>query len=117
MEKIIIAYMPALHEGYIKFLKNHSEATLYIVSQEILDELAIEMPYFGRDVRAIDPEIILTATRSLNLVKDVKLLDQKVIEDLQKFEGEIIMPTEDISTEITKRFPSPKIKYDSVFLR
>jgi len=118
MEKIIIAYIPALHEGYVKFLKNHSAATLYMISQPIINELVIDTPYFGRDMRAVNAETLLVAVRSMKIVKDVKLLDKKEITELQTFPGEIVMPTEDISVKIAQRyFSSKKISYDSIFLR
>ncbi len=118
MKKIIIAYIPAIHEGYIKFLKSHSDADLYLIGDEIIKEIAIEIPYYGRDIRAINSDLVKEMLQSLYCVSNVYLLNSFVLERFKETEYHIIMPKEDISTELSRRyFGSKHVDFEPVFLR
>jgi dCMP deaminase len=118
MKTIIIAYIPALHEGYIRFLQMYPKAELYLMTNEIIGELGKTTPYFSRDVRAIDPELMMKAIHGLGITP-VSLLHKKAIQRFQIAEGlEIIMPTEDISIEFKKLYlPNQNVFFRSFFLR
>jgi len=119
MKKVIIAYIPALHEGYIIFLQKHPEAPLYLITNEVIKELGKTTPYFGRDVRAIDPELMVKFLSNSKIVSQISLLDEEYIKMLQESEDlEIIMPTEDISLEFSKHYlPNKRISYQSIYMR
>ena len=48
----LIAYIPALHKGYVDFFKKYRGSTLYILSKELIREV----PRMDRDIRALEPE-------------------------------------------------------------
>ena len=116
-KQITLSYIPAIHEGYIKFLRENPHP-LFLIGEEIIDLFTEKRPYFGRDIRAIESKVVGKMIESLQLVKSVSILTEKNISQIKKFSGEIIMPDEDITDEIVKRFLSNKtIKRKSVFLR
>ena len=117
MRAVTVAYVPAIHEGYIRFLKEHNNP-LYIIGESVLKDLERQKPYYGRDVRALDEGVVLPALRALNIVPSVTVLDQAAVEDLKEKGGEIVMPDEDISRDVGERyFAGEKVIYVNTFLR
>jgi len=114
---IVIAYVPALHEGYIRFFKSHEGADFYLVDDSIVKEIAGSVPYYGRDVRAISSTIMKDLVQSLGIFEKVETFSSITLGEIKK-SGPIIMPDEDISREIGKKYLSDmKINFESVFLR
>jgi len=117
MKKAVIAYVPVLHAGYIEFFKKHN-APLYIIGREIIAELSKIKPYYGRDIRALPPELVKQAIEALKILPQVSIIDRGAIADLIKEKAELILPDEDISRDtISKYFPNSPVSYDTVFLR
>ena len=118
MTDIVILYAPAFHEGYLRFLKANSQKDIYIVSDKILSEITTDIPYYGRDFRAVSSQHMLKVFRALRINKEVNELDMVGIENINKDRPKVIMPDEDISHEIAKRFfPNLEINFESIFLR
>jgi len=118
MKKIIIAYVPALHQGYISFLQSFSDRLLYLVSDEILTELGRKKPYYGRDIRALPANLMQKAVAALDLVREVRLLDSAAINELRLQALDIVAPDEDISLDLKNQFfKGSKMKLVSTFLR
>lgn len=116
-ETILVVYMPVLHAGYITFLKEN-QYPLYIVGQDVLGEIAKKTPYYGREIRLVDPKQMKRAISSLKIVPSVNVLDIKTLKKMADFKGKIILPDEDISHEIGDTFLSNnKIVFKPVFLR
>lgn len=118
MKNVVIIYAPALHEGYIKFLRSHKDDVVYVVSDEIRSLISTDLPYYGRDVRAVSSTVMKNVIRSLEVVEAVHELDGRSVDELRKAEIKITMPDEDISHEIAQRFFSEReIQFEPVFLR
>lgn len=114
MSKALIAYIPALHEGYINFLKKHVDAELFILGKD----LVAESPRMDRDIRAISPDEMKVAIYALGIVKNVTVLNKTDISGVAKKFKKIIMPDEDVSRKIAETyFKGIPVQYDSVFLR
>ncbi|MEX0930057.1 MAG: deaminase [Candidatus Paceibacterota bacterium] len=114
---ITVAYIPALHEGYVSFLRNYNHP-LYLVSDEILKELEQEKPYYGRDIRALDAETIKKTLDALNVVPSVALLNPGSIKRISDDAIEIVMPDEDISHDVSRKyFKESIVTYVNTFLR
>jgi dCMP deaminase len=106
--------MPVLHSGYINFFKkNESAETLYVIGSELL----ASVDYLRKDLRALESEDQIKAANSLNIFKDVKVLNQGDIKPLDKKGNILIFPDEDISREVAKKFKQANIKFFPVFLR
>lgn len=113
MEKIIIAYVPVLHEGYRKFFERHLDAgILYIFG----DSLIKKHDYLAKEIRQLSPELVKKAVESWKLFKKVEVLEEKDLKLLTA--SEIIMPDEDVCKDLAKEsFGDKKITFDTVFLR
>jgi len=110
MKKIaVVAYVPAIHQGYIKFFHQVSEmdkdskTIFYLVGDQIIKELQVKTPYYGRDIRAIDSELMIRIIGSLCLFEETKILELTNLVSVNKSHF-IIMPEEDISHEIYARY-------------
>ena len=114
--KIIIAFVPVLHEGYRKFLEKNSGAdTLYIFGKDIVER---EFPYLQKEIRALEPEVMMSVLKVLPSVNHVEILDIKKLGELGKEDIEIVFPDEDVSRELAEKyFKDKKTSFDQVFLR
>ena len=114
MKKIVIAYVPVLHEGYRRLFENHKDAKLFILGLDIISEFT----YLSKEIRQLDPELIKKAVQSWNLLSEVEVLDGHKLTEISKKEVQIIMPDEDIMHEMAEKyFSGKKILFDRIFLR
>jgi dCMP deaminase len=114
MKKIIIAYVPVLHEGYRRFFEKYKKADLYILGQDLISEF----DYLYKEIRALQPELMKKAIESLGFFEQIDILDVKKIKELGKEKAELIMPNEDVMRVLAKKyFKNRKVKFDDIFLR
>ncbi len=115
VQKIIIAYVPVLHEGYRRFFENHKDAGyLYIFGPE----MTAKFDYLRKEIRALDADLMRRAIRSLDFDFKVEILDEKKLRELTKGKETIVIPREDITEELIKTyFPKRKKIVDTIFLR
>ncbi len=115
MKKILIAYIPVLHEGYRRFLESHKDVSLLYLWGENLFE---EADYLSKEIRALDPNLMKKSLDALNFDFDIKILNKTNLEEITDFTGEIIMPSDDISHVFKEKFlTNKKVIFDNVFLR
>jgi dCMP deaminase len=113
MEQTVIAYIPALHKGYIDFFKKYP-GTLYLLDSD----LVLEVPRLERDIRAIGAEEMQKLISSLNIFKIVKVLSKKNLEIEKKKFKNIVMPDEDVSHVFAEKYLSGlNTNYVTTFLR
>jgi dCMP deaminase len=113
MTEALIAYVPALHKGYIDFFKKYPNASLYLLGKD----LVLEYPRMERDIRAIDPEEMKKIISSLGIFSTISVLSKENLDDLKNFDS-IAMPSEDISRMFAEKYLSgKKMTYVSTFLR
>ncbi len=109
MKKVIIAYIPVLHKGYLQFLEKH-DAPVFLLG----DEMLAEFPHLRKDVRALVPEQMKKSLEVLGF--EVYILTTKNISELASVS--LIMSDEDIMRDLAKKyFPQKEILWDSIFLR
>ncbi|MES2213728.1 MAG: deaminase [Patescibacteria group bacterium] len=114
MEKIIIAYVPVLHEGYRKLFEKYSDAKLYILGSEIISEFT----HLSKEIRQLDPELIKKSIESWDIVSGVEVLNIQNLTEISKKNTSIVMPDEDIMHDLVEKYFSGKeIIFDSIFLR
>lgn len=114
MKKIVVAYVPVLHDGYKKFFERHIEdtKTLYIFGESLIKKY----DYLAKEIRQLSPALIKKSIESWNIFKQVEVLEEKDLESLKYFE--IVMPDEDVCQSLAQEyFDKEKVIYDSVFLR
>lgn len=115
MSKIIFAYIPVLHDGYKKFIeKNLPTDRLFLWGQDLINE----SDYLAKEIRALAPEYIKKSIDSWNLGIDVGVLNNTNLKEVTDFNGEIIMPDDDISHNFAeKSLVGKKVSFDGIFLR
>ncbi len=115
MSKIIIAYIPVLHEGYRKFISSHDTANiLYLWGQDLIEE----SDYLAKEIRALEPNLMKNSLLSLFPNLDIQILNNDNLSEVINFNGDIIMPDDDISHSFSEKYLNKKsILFDSIFLR
>ncbi len=113
MKKIIIAYVPVLHEGYRKFFERQSGVReLYIFG----DTLIKKYDYLAKEIRQLSPDLAKKAIESWGIFEKVEVLESEHLASLA--DAEIIMPDEDVCRSLAEEsFPHAKVTFDNVFLR
>lgn len=112
MRKIIIAYVPVLHDGYKKFFEKHKDVdALFILGETLIDKY----DYLAKEIRQLSPDLVKKAVESWNIFKSVKILEEV---DLVSLSAEtIIMPDEDVCRDLAKTFKNSEVVFDTIFLR
>jgi dCMP deaminase len=111
----IIAYVPVLHAGYVRFFEKYG-GNLYLIDPSVVPEVE----YLVRDLRALDVHDMCDAIYSLNVFKQITVLDQKNLLSCDHFpSGKIILPDEDVSQQFVQKYLPNRsdVVFDSIFLR
>ena len=112
MSKVIVAYVPALHQGYLNFFRQYQDSDLYILGKD----LVYSFPRMDRDIRAISAEEMREAISVLNIFKNIYIANEESLKRLET--KDVIMPDEDISHEIADRyFSKQNVEFVPTFLR
>ena len=113
MNKIIIAYVPVLHAGYVQFLNKHPDAEVYILGNDLIAEFS----HLKKEIRQLDPELVKKGLESWGF-SDVEILDEKKLVELVEQKPTIILPKEDVMLKLwDKFFPKAEVFLDNIFLR
>jgi dCMP deaminase len=114
-EKMVIAYIPVLHEGYRRFLSKYcADKPLYIFGESLIEKF----DYLYKEVRALEPELIKRSVEAWGICQEVNILELDRVEKLQVKDLEIIAPKEDVIKDFLKEhFPTVSAQFDDVFLR
>lgn len=113
MKKILIAYVPVIHQGYLNLFYNFLGSESYILGEEI----AKQFDSFRNEIRAISPE------NARALLLGIKSLKINIILDPEKFRSDlpsdvkIFSSNDSVTREFNARFlPNRKINYLNSFL-
>lgn len=111
--KGLIIYIPAIHKGYLDFLKMHSDMHIFLLDLSLVRE----KPIMERDIRAIDTKEILNALHGMGFL-NIKILNKENLFEIEKLER-IIMLEEDVSHNFADNYLKKKnnIEFISFFLR
>jgi dCMP deaminase len=114
MTTCLIAYVPVLHEGYIRLFQRYPD-TLYLVGPDMVKEA---LPRLGRDLRQMSVPDMQKAIEGLGIFKEVLMFDSATAEILQQRECTVVMPTDEVSSALAKEFFEGRdVVYESIFLR
>ena len=113
MKKIIIAYVPVLHEGYRKFFEKHADAEVcYIIGQSLIEEF----DHLAKEIRALAPGEVKKAVESWDIFSKVEILESEKISDVALSAKKVVLPN--VLKRIWDRyFPKAQVILDPVFLR
>ncbi len=115
LQKIIVAYVPVLHEGYRRFFEESKDvATLYLLGPEIIKEYKS----LSKDIRALPPEMMKKAIRSLGYFEKIKVVGVNELKKLNNSRSHVCLPDEVVMRELVEKvFPLASVRYNQIFLR
>lgn len=117
MIQIMIAYVPVLHEGYLKLFRKYAGKVdcLYVFGRGLIDEHA----YIAREIRACDPDAMVRMIDSLRLFPEVRVLHMEQLHAIRTSEYiSVVMTGDEFSrTFAEKHLPGKKVRRESQFLR
>lgn len=106
MSNLIIIYIPVLHAGYEKFLKEHSQIgdVIYLLDGGYVASNFPELEKLNRDLSSVDPLVVRAGliqifgdTRKFRILNQQNRIDL-VISDIVSRAGSVIMHDDDISS-------------------
>lgn len=109
--KAVVAYVPALHAGYLSFFKKHQPADILVLGRSFIDAY----PRLNRDLRALAPEEAVTGLSALGFSAHVL-----EIPDAGEVGGyaEIVLPDEDVSRDFAEKHLADSAPVlENIFLR
>lgn len=107
----IVAYVPALHAGYLSFFNRHAGASIFVLGKGAIDAF----PRLNRDLRALAPHEAVVALRALGFSADVLEPDEG--HKLEKYDL-VVLPDEDVSRDFAEKYLAGRdVSLKSVFLR
>ncbi len=114
-DKILVAYIPVLHNGYLTLFRNHPEVKrLCLFGDDVIAEFA----HLDRDIRRIDPKLMKKAIEAWNIFDSVEILTQEKIKELAQAKTPLVVSDDDLTQElITKYFSNNPVEKDTIFLR
>jgi dCMP deaminase len=124
MRKIILCYVPVIHQGYINFFRKHKDAEEII----IFDAYELEdFPELRKDIRALTSVDVVPILMALNLPQKISLLTRLKLEEIIDIsfadELHLIFPDDAINAAFEakhrKKFSARHTEFifDKVFLR
>ncbi len=107
----VIAFVPVLHKGYLDFFKAN-QGDIFIFSSELISKNV----HLTRDVRTIEPEVLVEALKVLLPKRTIQALNSKDLNSLNY--KSVIMPDDEVCHELAEKyFKNVKVKYIPTFLR
>ena len=109
--KALVAYVPALHAGYLAFFKKHQPVTIFVLGKSFVDAY----PRLNRDLRALAPEEVVTGLSALGFTAHV--LEIPDVGKVSEY-TEIILPDEDVSRDFAEKYLAGRaLVLENIFLR
>jgi dCMP deaminase len=109
--RAIVAYVPALHAGYVAFFERHKDTPIFVLGKSFIDAY----PRLNRDLRALKPQESAQALCALGFTATV--LEIADVEKTPSFSS-IILPDEDVSRDFAEKYlQGREAVFESVFLR
>ncbi|MDO8593861.1 MAG: deaminase [bacterium] len=112
--KALVAYVPALHAGYVVLFKKYKRSDMFILGASLISLT----PRMERDIRALSPEEALHAIQGLNIFHSISILENGTIKKALSGYKHIILPDEDVSRNIAQKFlKNHEVSFEKIFLR
>ena len=117
--KIILAYIPVIHRGYLELLERCTDHEIWIFDGAFLKTVGLETPSIRKDLRALSAWEASQALSGLFPRRAIGVIGQ--LDNLQALLArgfDFIMPDDEICRELRTRFmPEERVQFERVFLR
>lgn len=113
---MVIAYVPVLHAGYVRFFQQFEGRELGILAPSTYD-LQPAFQKLGREIRALSPQMVCQMVECLQVFSKIWVLEK---EDLTGIAASlaVVMPDEDVSHFVAREYlRGHRVEFVSVFLR
>jgi dCMP deaminase len=112
--KAIVAYVPALHAGYLAFLSKHKDQDIFVLGKSVLRKFE----RLERDIRALQSSEVVQALLALFPTRRIFLLEKRDVSRLRAYKN-LLLPDEDVSRWFVGEYLDKKsiVRFESVFLR
>lgn len=118
MSSKLILYLPVIHQGYLKVIKDNPKAEILIIDKSVIEFVDEEFDYLRKEIRAITPEEALTSLQALLPKVKASLLTKAELEKLNSDKESLVLPKEDIFIWLAeKHLPEAKVEFADTFLR
>lgn len=112
MKYSVIAFIPAIHKGYIDFFRKYP-GTLYVLGKDFI----VDFPHIERDIRTPDIEDLKKIIDSLGVFDEVVELTRESIEKLPT-DIPIVMPEDSVTKAVAEKYLLGRgVLFDTTFLR
>ncbi|MDP3800394.1 MAG: deaminase [bacterium] len=113
-EKVLILYVPVLHQGYINLFQKVGPniETIYILDKDLISEFT----YLEKEIRAIDPELVARCLYCLGFFRNIRILKS---EDISHFRDcSIVLANDSLSRKLAEKYLKGfSVSFEDVFLR
>ena len=110
-DSALVAYVPAIHAGYLTFFGKHPGSPGYVLGKTCIDAY----PRLNRDIRALAPENAAKALRTLGFDAHVIEINGGEVLAPYKF---VVLPDEDVSRDFSEKYiAKDKVQFENIFLR
>lgn len=109
-----IAYVPAIHQGYLNFFDKFP-GDVFLIDSELLGE---ELPRLERDIRALPSPYVAAMLETIQSIESVTILEDPI--DLVALADvvTVVMPDEDVSHVFAEKYLAGRdVKFEQTFLR
>lgn len=116
MMRILVLYVPILHEGYLTLFKKYSQRVdcMHLLGKQLISELS---PH-GNEIRAIAPERMKSIICASGFFRSVEILTPAKAKQLAGTGHTIVTADETISRAFIEKYaPVAHVIYSPVFLR
>lgn len=111
VNKAIVAYVPALHAGYVSFFKTHLPSKIFVLGKSFIDAF----PRLNRDLRALVPSEAAIVLSSLGY--DAEVLEINEVRKIKQYKH-VVLPDEDVSRDFAEKYiPHIDSVFQNIFLR
>lgn len=111
--KGLLAYIPVLHQGYIRLLDDFRAETVrtFVLGQDLITEL---MPLHA-EIRGLDPYLVQQALEGLDM-GPIEVVHSSTIQHLERWE--LVAPDEDVTRLFAERYLAGNpVRFESIWLR
>ncbi|PIY80681.1 MAG: hypothetical protein COY80_01745 [Candidatus Pacebacteria bacterium CG_4_10_14_0_8_um_filter_42_14] len=115
MKKVLVAYVPVLHQGYWQLFSAFPDVSeLYLLS----GEQAQEFTPHHKEIRALSEDKIISAIKSWQRFASVEILSADKIQELNSEKAILVIPDELVTTGFAEKYlPECPTEKSSIFLR
>ncbi|MCX6788110.1 MAG: deaminase [Candidatus Kaiserbacteria bacterium] len=106
VDKVLIAYVPVPHAGYLKLFRTFSDSTLYVLGEEFIREFKP----LTRHLPGVTPTEAMEMIQSLGIFREVRILTPMMLVAMRH--ARIVMPDEDVSHALAKKYlPDAQVEF------